>query len=37
MLDKIRIYTLAMKYWMNGDSWSEAKAFAEFIVNKWKK
>lgn len=32
MKDKISIYLLAIKYWSQGDSWKEAKEFAETIV-----
>lgn len=35
MLEKIRIYFLAVKYWMQGDDWEDAVGYAEFIVNKW--
>ena len=35
MLDEIRVLILTLKYWLNGDTWQEAKAFAEFIVNRW--
>jgi len=35
MIDEIRVFILTFKYWMAGDDWEEAKAFAEFIVNRW--
>ena len=37
MLDKIRIYILAVKYWMNGDDWEAAVDFAKFIVEGFKR
>ena len=36
MLDKIRIYILAAKYWMQGDDWKEAVEYAESLVLGWK-
>ena len=36
MLEKIRIYVLAVKYWFNGDDWDEAVEFAKFIVEGFK-
>ena len=36
MLDKIRVFMLTLKYWMQGDDWPEAKEFAKVIVNRWK-
>ena len=36
MLDKIRVFFLALKYWMQGDDWDEAKEFAKVIVTRWR-
>jgi hypothetical protein len=37
MRDSYRILKLALKYWAQGDSWSDAKAFAVWIVKGFKK
>ena len=37
MLDKIRIYILAVKYFAQGDSWKKAVEYAESLVLGWKK
>lgn len=29
----MRVYLLAVKYWLQGDTWEDALAFAKFIVN----
>lgn len=36
MLDKIRIYVLAVKYWAQGDPWKVAVEYAESLVLGWK-
>ncbi len=36
MLEKIRIYILAIKYWVQGDEWKFAVEYAEAIVKGWK-
>ena len=33
----IRIYSLAIKYWVQGDSWKSATEYAKFIVEGFKK
>lgn len=37
MINKTRVYLLALKYWMRGGKWSFAVKYAEKIVNGWKK
>ena len=37
LLDKIKIFILTLKYWMQGDPWKEAKEFATVIVTRWRK
>jgi len=32
----IRMYYLAIKYWIHGDTWEEAKDFASIIVRGFK-
>ena len=34
-MEKIRFYTLAVKYWLQGDEWEEAKAYAAVITGRW--
>lgn len=36
-MNKIRIFQLAMKYWLQGDDWEDAYEYAESIVNGFKK
>lgn len=36
MIEKIRIYTLAVKYWSQGDDWSSALEYAMAIVKGFK-
>ncbi len=33
---KIRIYYLAVKYWMQGDDWKKAVEYAKSLVLGWK-
>ena len=37
MIDKIRIYYLAIKYFAQGDDWKKAVEYAESLVLGWKK
>lgn len=32
MKNKIRIYLLAIKYWIQGDDWDSAVKFGRFLV-----
>lgn len=34
---KIRLYTLALKYWAQGDDWKMAKKYAGIIIHGFKK
>lgn len=36
MLDKIRIYKLAVRYWLSGDEWKFAVEYAESLVKGFK-
>ena len=36
VIDKIRIFFLAVKYWFSGDDWDEAIEFAKVIVTRWR-
>jgi len=36
MIDKIRVFILALKYWMQGDDWDKAVEYAESLVKGWK-
>jgi len=35
MINKIRLYCYAIKYWFHGDDWNFALEYADVIVNKW--
>lgn len=35
-MNKIRIYYLALKYWIQGDEWRFAVEYAKAIVKGWK-
>ncbi len=35
--DKMRIYTLVVKYWAAGDDWDFAKEYALSLIKGWKK
>ena len=37
MAEKFRIYTLALKYWLQGDDWAGAVKYAEAIVRGFKR
>ena len=32
----MRLYFLAIKYWLQGDTWKEAVAYAKVITSKWR-
>ena len=36
MLNQIRVFMLAVKYWLQGDSWESAVKFGRFIVEGFK-
>jgi hypothetical protein len=36
-MDNIRVYILAIKYWLQGDDWKFAKEYAEALVKGYKK
>jgi len=36
MLDGLRIYWLAIKYWIQGDSWRKAVEYATVMVKHWR-
>lgn len=36
ILDKIRVYRLAIKYYLNGDDWYFAKSYAISLIGGWK-
>jgi len=36
-MDTIRVYILAIKYWLSGDEWKFAKEYAEALVKGFKK
>jgi len=36
MIEDIRIYWLAIKYWLAGDEWKFAKQYAEALVRGFK-
>ena len=36
MKQLIDFYLLSIKYWLRGDSWEDAKHYAEIIVNGFK-
>lgn len=33
----MRIYWYALKYWIQGDTWDEAVAYAKVICNNWRR
>ena len=37
MIDKIRIYYLAVKYFAQGDDWKKAVEYAESLILGWRK
>ena len=37
MRKAIQIYILTIKYWLRGDTWQDAKAYAGKIVNGFKR
>jgi len=37
LIKKIRIYFLAVKYWLQGDTWDDAVEYAMVIVKGFKK
>ena len=37
MFEKIRIYILAVKYYLQGDEWNFAVEYATSLVKGWKK
>ena len=36
-MKKLRVFHLACKYWLSGDDWDEAVAYAKFIVNNFRR
>jgi hypothetical protein len=36
MKKKIDFYILAVKYWLRGDDWQDAKEYADFIIYSFK-
>ncbi len=36
-MENIRIYYLAIKYWLSGDNWDFAVEYAESLVKGWKR
>lgn len=36
-MDKIRIYSLAVKYWLQGDAWVTAIEYACALVKGWRR
>jgi len=37
MITTIRVYKLAIKYWLQGDSWESSYNLATYIVKTWTK
>lgn len=35
MRQTVRVYMLAIKYWVSGDTWKFAKEYAEALVKPW--